>query len=170
LTEKYGSAKGNAVTLQGTQGATATIGRQNGFLKAIEGTDIKIIADQPAEFVLADAQAAMENILQAHGDEIDVVFCHSDEMALGAIQAIEAYGLIPGKDIIIGGVDGQGTAFEDIKNGRQNVTITCDPFYGDTVFGAIATLETGGTIPAWVIKEGQLIDSTNVEEFWDLQF
>jgi ABC-type sugar transport system substrate-binding protein len=73
-------------------------------------------------------------------------------------------------DILIGGVDGQGTAFEDIKAGRQNVTITCDPFYGPSVFAAIATVESGGTVPPWIQKEGTLITKENVEENWDLQF
>ena len=89
---------GNIVILQGTQGATSTIDRQKGFMDVIEKSNMKVIADQVADYVMDKGQEVMENILQAQGDEVNYVFAHNDDMALGAIKAIEAAGKVPGVD------------------------------------------------------------------------
>lgn len=162
--------KGNIVILQGTQGATSTIDRQTGFMNIIEGTDMKVIADQTAEYTMSEAQAAMENIIQAHGDSIDVVYCHNDDMALGAIQALKAAGMKPGEDIIIAGVDGAKAALEAIIAGEMNVTIQCNPFFGPVVFDTIEKMEAGEEIPTYIQNEDVLFDITNAKDNLDKAF
>lgn len=169
IVEKTGG-KGNIVILEGTQGATATMDRQEGFMNIIEGTDMKVIADQTADFTMSDAQAAMENIIQAHGDEIDVVYCHNDDMALGAIQAMKSAGLKPGEDIIVAGSDGSKAALEAIIAGEMSVTIQCNPFFGPVVFDTIEKLEAGEEIPTFIKNEDILFDITNAEENLSLGF
>lgn len=162
--------EGNIVILQGTQGATSTIDRQTGFMNIIEGTNMKVIADQTAEYTMSEAQAAMENIIQAHGDSIDVVYCHNDDMALGAIQALKAAGMKPGEDVIIAGVDGAKAALEAIIAGEMSVTIQCNPFFGPIVFDTIAKMEAGEEIPTLIQNEDTLFDINNAKENLDKGF
>lgn len=155
--------KGNCVILQGTQGATSTNDRQKGFMDAIEGTDIKVVADQVANYVMSEGQAVMENILQAQGDEIDMVFAHNDDMALGAITAIKAAGYEPGKDILVAGIDGPAAAMEAILAGEQLCSCSCSPLFGPIAFETIAKLAAGQEVPAEMTNEDTLYDIDNAD-------
>ena len=160
-----GGGKGHVVILQGTQGATSTIDRQEGFMKAIEGTEMVVVADQVADYVMDKGQEVMENILQAQGDEIDYVFAHNDDMALGAIKAIEAAGYVPGEDIKVGGIDGPAAAMEAILAGKQLCSCSCSPLFGPIAFETIAKLEAGEEVPAEITNADTLytIDNASVE-------
>ncbi len=155
--------KGNVVILQGSPGATATTDRQSGFMKAIEGTDLKVIADQPAGFLMAEAQSVMENILQAKGDEIDVVYCHNDDMALGALAAIKAAGYKPGEDILVVGIDGAAAAMEAILAGEMLCTVSCNPRFGPIAFETISKLEAKTEVPAKITNEDTVYDKSNAD-------
>ena len=154
---------GNVVILQGTPGSSAAMDRQIGFTETIEGTDMVIIADQVANFAMPDAIEVMENILQAHGDDIDIVFAHNDDMALGAITAIRAAGLVPGEDILVGGIDSPVAAMEAILAGEQLVSVSCSPFFGPISFEIIARMIHGETIPPALQKPGTLFDINNAD-------
>jgi ribose transport system substrate-binding protein len=162
--------KGNIVILEGTQGATSTIDRQKGFMNIIEGTDMKIIADQTAEYTMSGALTAMQNIIQAHGDAIDVVYCHNDDMALGAIQALKSAGMKPGEDVLVAGVDGAKAALEAIIAGEMSVTIQCNPIFGPIVFETIKRLEAGEEIPTQITNADMLFDITNAAANLDIAF
>lgn len=153
--------KGNVAILQGTQGATSTNDRQKGFMDAIEGTDIKVVSDQVANYVMDEAQDVMANILQAQGDEIDAVFCHNDDMAQGAIAAIKAAGYTPGKDIYVVGIDGPKAAMESILAGEQLASCSCSPLFGEPAFELCAKLAGGETIDESYINEDTLYTTDN---------
>lgn len=157
--------KGNIVILQGTQGATSTNDRQTGFMDAIEGTDMKVVADQVANYVMDEAQDVMANILQAQGNEIDAVYCHNDDMAQGAIAAIKAAGYTPGKDIYVVGIDGPKAAMESILAGEQLASCSCSPLFGEPAFELCAKLESGQTVDASYTNEDTLytIDNASVD-------
>lgn len=155
--------KGNCVILEGTQGATSTNDRQKGFMDAIEGTDIVVVADQVANYTMAEGQSVMENILQAQGDDIDMVFAHNDDMALGAIEAIKAAGYVPGEDILVGGIDGPAAAMEAILAGEQLCSCSCSPLFGPISFDTIAKLEAGEEVPTEMINEDTLYDINNAD-------
>ncbi len=72
----------------------------------------------------------MEAFLKAEGKKINVLYAHNDDMAIGAIQAIEEAGLKPGKDITIISIDGVKGAFEAMMAGKLNVTVECNPLLG----------------------------------------
>lgn len=158
-----GGGKGNVVILQGTQGATSTIDRQEGFMNAIEGTEMVVVADQVADYVMDKGQEVMENILQAQGDDIDYVFCHNDDMALGAIQAIEAAGYVPGEDIKVAGIDTPAAAMEAILAGKLLCSCSCSPIFGPIAFETIAKLELGQEVPAEIKNEDTLYDINNAD-------
>lgn len=110
--------KGKVVELQGIPGASAARDRGEGFHKAIAGTDIEVVASQTANFDRAQGLSVMENILQAQ-PEINAVFAHNDEMALGAVEAIKA----SGRDIMVVGFDATEDALTAVKGGDMAATV-----------------------------------------------
>ncbi len=117
--------KGNVVMLEGIAGSSAARDRGTGFregLKKFPG--IKLLASQTADFNRAKGLTVMENVLQAQ-PKIDAVFAQNDEMALGAIQAIEA--AKRQKQIFVVGFDATGDAVAAVKAGRLAATIAQQP-------------------------------------------
>ena len=141
----------NVVIMEGTTGASAQVDRTTGNLKALEEyPNMKLVGQQSGNFTRAEGQAVMESFLKSV-DKIDVLLAQNDDMALGAIDAIKAAGLVPGKDIIIVGCDSVKTAFDAIVAGEMNATIECTPLYADFVIPTIKALEEGETFDKTVI-------------------
>ena len=172
LLSDYGEEACNVVELTGTPGATSAIDRQNGFMAAIEGHDnIEIVASQNGNFNRSTSQEAMESIIQSLGAEnIDAVFAHNDDNALGAIQAMKAAGIEPGVDIKVYSCDGQKDALEAIVAGELVMTVECSPRYGPIGCDTIEKLEAGETVDEWVILSGKVYDISNAEELMDEAF
>lgn len=146
---------GNYVTLQGTQGASSAIDRQNGFVDYMEANcpDMVLVADQVADFNMDTAYDVMSNILSAQGDDIDAVFCHNDDMAQGAINAIKAAGYVPGEDILVAGIDGPKIAIASVLSGEQLVSVSCSPLFGEAAFKICAMIESGMDVDAFYQNE-----------------
>ena len=137
--------------MEGTTGADAQVGRTEGNLAALADYDfMEVVAQNTGNFTRAEGQALMESWLKSV-DKIDVLIAQNDDMALGAIDAIKAAGLVPGKDIIIVGCDSVKAAFESIVAGEMNATIECTPLYGPFVVDCIEKLEAGETFDKTVI-------------------
>ncbi|MFB4473773.1 ribose ABC transporter substrate-binding protein RbsB [Oceanobacillus caeni] len=107
--------------IQGIAGASATRERGEGF-HHIADKQLDIVASQPADFDRTKGLTVMENTLQGKGD-IQAVFAHNDEMALGAIEAIKA----AGKDIVVIGFDGVEDALASVQAGELTATIAQQP-------------------------------------------
>jgi len=121
----------NIVELQGTVGSAPAIDRKKGFEEVIKANPkLQIIRSQSGEFTRAKGKEVMESFLKQRDKKIDVLYAHNDDMAIGAIQAIEEAGLKPGVDIVIISIDGVRGAFEAMKAGKLNVTIECNPLLG----------------------------------------
>ena len=89
---------------------------------------MKIIMSQSGDFTRAKGKEVMEAFLKApNAKDINLLFAHNDDMALGAIQAMEEAGIKPGVDIKIVSIDGVKGAFEAMKDGKLNVTVECNP-------------------------------------------
>lgn len=160
--------KAAIVELTGTTGSSAANDRSEGFHNAIsEHSDMEVIVSQTADFSRSEAQEVMENIIESHGDKIDVVYAHNDEMAIGAINALKSAGYNVGEDVLIVGIDGQKDAFELIKAGEYNATIFSSPYFGPMLFDVIEDLEAGKELDTEVFMPGMVIDKTNVEEEMD---
>ncbi len=114
--------KGKVVELEGIAGTSAARDRGQGFNEAIDNSEIEVIARQVADFDRAKGLHVMENILQAHTD-IDAVFAHNDEMALGALKAIEA----SKREIIVVGFDATDDALKAVEEGRMSATVAQQP-------------------------------------------
>ncbi|MGI6127507.1 MAG: ribose ABC transporter substrate-binding protein RbsB [Planifilum sp.] len=115
--------KGNIVELEGIPGTSAARDRGKGFHEAVDGkSGVKVVASQPADFNRAKGLNVMENILQSHKD-IQAVFAHNDEMALGALEAIQA----AKKDILVVGFDAIEDAVKAVEKGDMAATIAQKP-------------------------------------------
>lgn len=113
---------GKVVELEGIAGTSAARDRGQGFNEALEGTDVEVVAKQVADFDRTKGLSVMENILQAQ-PEIDAVFAHNDEMALGAQKAIEG----SGRDIMIVGFDATDDAVMAVEDGKMAATVAQQP-------------------------------------------
>lgn len=143
--------KANIVELAGTIGSAPTTDRAIGFREVIKDyPEMKIIDSQAGDFTRAKGKEVMEEFLRRKGKEITAVFAQNDDMALGAIQAIEEYGLRPGVDIKIVSVDAAHGAFEAMIAGKLNATIECNPLLGPQFFELALKVVNGETVPKWV--------------------
>ncbi len=160
----------NIAILEGTVGASAATGRGNGFNDALAKSPnkdkYKIIASQTGDFTRAKGQEVMESYLKSFGGDIDVLFSHNDDMALGAIQAIEAAGLKPGKDIVIVGCDAVKGMFQAMIDGKANCTIECNPLQGKIFFETALKVLKGEPVEKQVyVEEGVFPAETAAEVF-----
>jgi ABC-type sugar transport system substrate-binding protein len=121
----------NIVELQGTVGSAPALDRKKGFAEVIAtNPKLKVIRSQTGDFTRAKGKEVMEAFLKAEGKKINVLYAHNDDMAIGAIQAIEEAGMKPGKDILVISIDGVKGAFEAMIAGKLNVTVECSPLLG----------------------------------------
>lgn len=143
------------VELQGTVGAAPALDRKKGFEEAIKAdARLKIVRSQTADFSRAKGKEVMEAFLKAEaGKKIHVLYAHNDDMALGAIQAIEEAGLKPGQDILVVSIDGVKAAFQAMVAGKLNVTVECSPLLGPPLMQAVKDLKAGKTLPRRLITE-----------------
>ena len=109
-----------------------------------------VIAAQSGDFIRARGKEIMETFLKSYGRQIDALFAQNDDMALGAIEAIEEYGLKPGTDIKIVSVDAVRGAFDAMIAGKLNVTVECNPLLGPQFFETALKLANGAPVEKWV--------------------
>ncbi len=155
------NGSGNIVELQGTPGSAPAIDRKKGFEDGIAPFEgLKIIKSQTGEFTRAKGKEVMEAFLKSAPGQINAVYAHNDDMALGAIQAIQEAGLKPGKDIIVVSIDGVRGAFEAMVAGTLNCTVECNPLLGPAAFDAVAKVLAGETLPKWTVVDDQVFDQS----------
>ena len=136
----------NIVEITGTVDSTPMRQRSEGFRDAIRGNEkYQIIASVTGDFMRSKGKESMEKLLLYYHN-INVLYTHNDQMTLGAIEAIEAVGLKPGKDIIVISVDGEQEAVDLLKQGKINCIVECTPNLGPTVIRLAQTLASGGSI------------------------
>ncbi|APE25398.1 MULTISPECIES: ABC transporter substrate-binding protein [Streptomyces] len=145
----------NVVELQGTTGSAPANDRKAGFAEVIKGQPkFKVVASQTGDFTRAKGKEVMQAFLKSHKD-IDVLYAHNDDMALGAIQAIEEAGKKPGTDIKVISVDGIKDAFVAMQEKKINVVVECNPLLGDQLMELAKKVAAGESVPRRVeVKEG----------------
>jgi ABC-type sugar transport system substrate-binding protein len=145
------NGKANIVELVGTIGSAPANDRYTGFREILKHyPEMKIIDSQSGDFTRARGKEVMATFLQKYGKTITAVFAHNDDMALGAIESIEDYGLKPGKDIKIVSVDAARGAFEAMIAGKLNATVECNPLLGPQFFKLALDVVNGKPVPKWV--------------------
>jgi galactofuranose transport system substrate-binding protein len=135
---------GNILELSGTTGSGAAVGRAKGFREALN-PNIKILDSQTGNFTRAEGKPVMEAFLKKYAGQVQGVFFHNDDMAIGAIEAIKAAGLKPG-DLKMVSVDGTRGGFQAMIDGWLQADVECNPLLGPQVMDLGLKLMNGETI------------------------
>jgi ribose transport system substrate-binding protein len=159
------NGKGNVIEIQGTAGASATIDRHDVFVATIEKEcpEVKIVASQVANYVREPAIKFMEDMLQRFKPgEIQLVYAHNDDMALGAVTALEAAGRLG--EVKVVGIDGENAAYDAIKSGKMAATFTYHFVAPEGVqYGY--KIAKGEQLDKEIVLPTHQVDSGNVDQF-----
>jgi ABC-type sugar transport system substrate-binding protein len=158
---KATNGKATILEIEGSTGSSPANDRKTGFDAVIaQHPDMKIIASQTGNFNRVEGRQTAEALLQAH-PEANVIYAHNDEMAIGAIAAIEAAGKKPGKDIIVVSIDGEKDGLQAIIDGKMGATVECNPRFGPAAFKAAMDYAKGEKIPPIMTNKDNFYDSSN---------
>lgn len=161
---KKTNGKASIIELQGTTGASAANDRHTGFVNEIKKyPGMKIVASQDGNFARDTGRQVMQTLLQAH-PEATAVYAHNDEMALGAIAALEAAGKKPGQDVILVSVDGEKDGLQAVADGKLGATVECNPRFGPKAFETLKKYAAGEKIPAKIINPDRFFDASNAKQ------
>jgi simple sugar transport system substrate-binding protein len=162
---KLVNGKANIVELVGTVDSAPANDRYTGFREILKDyPNMKIIDSKSGDFTRARGKEVMAAFLREHGDKITAVYAHNDDMALGAIEAIEDYGLKPGVDIKIVSIDATRGAFEAMIAGKLNATVECNPLLGPQFFDLALKVVNGQSVPKWVPSIESIFFPENASE------
>ena len=169
------------IQLEGTTGASPAIDRGKGFADFLAGTyeghesgtpaapasggfpNMTIIASQDGDFNRDTGRQVFETLYQANPDA-NAVYAHNDEMALGAINALESAGKVPGKDVILVSIDGNRDALQAIIDGKLGASVECNPRFGPKAFDTLDAYANGEEIPTVIINPDKFFDASNAAE------
>ncbi len=158
---KNANGRSKIIELEGTVGASPANDRKKGFDDAINAAGgFTIVASQSGDFARDKGRQVAETLLQAHPDA-DIIYAHNDEMALGAIAALEAAGKVPGKDVLIVSIDGEHDGVQAIVDGKIGAICGCSPLFGPKAFATMADYAAGKTIPPFIKNDDDFYDGTN---------
>ena len=153
-----GDGKINVVEIEGTTGAAPAIDRKKGFEDTIASdSKIKVVASQTGDFTRDGGKQVMEAFLKSQKG-IDVLFAHNDDEGLGAIEAIKAAGLTPGKDIKIITIDATHDGMTALSQGEINYIVECNPLLGPQLMDLAKKVVAGKSVPQRVVTTETAFD------------
>lgn len=156
----------NIVQLEGTAGSAPAEDRRKGFQEIVAAhPHLRIVRSLRGDFSRASGERAMAEALNADKGSIHVVFAHNDDMALGAIAAIEAAGLRPGKDIRIVSIDAVRAAFDALIAGKLNATVECNPLLGPQLMTSVTEVVSGRPIPRALFVDEKVFTTENARQY-----
>ncbi len=163
LAKKTGG-KANIIELVGTPGADVAKDRKDGFAEGLKKSpDMKIIASQSGNFERTKGKEVMEALIKLH-PEVNAVYAHNDDMALGAIQAIAAAGKKPGADVVVVSIDAVKGAFEAMIAGTLNCTIECPALHGPWFCDALDKFAKGETLPKHTVVAATVFEQEKAKD------
>ena len=159
---KNAGSRTKIVELQGTPGSAAANERRKAFADELgKSPSLKLIDSQSGDFRRSGGKEVMEAFIKKHGKDIEIVYAHNDDMALGAIQAIEEAGLKPGKDILVVAIDAIKEGVQAVVDGKINAVVECNPLFGPKIYDTIAKIKAGESVERSSYNVDIVIDSTN---------
>ena len=168
LKEQQRSAEDiNIIVLKGTEGASATIGRTNGFDSVVkQHKNWKVLEQQGADFTTAKGKEEMAKIIRRHR-KIDVVIAQNDDMMFGAVEAIKEAGKTTGidGDIIVISFDATRQALEMVQDGTINADVECNPVQGEYIERIIQKIKNGDKVNKSYFVPEKVFTKDNVEEY-----
>lgn len=165
--ENFEGDSGVIVQLEGTTGSSPANDRKKGFDDAIVAdARFEIVASQTGDFARDMGRQVMETLLQAHPD-VNIVYAHNDEMAIGAIQALELAGRTPGDDVLVVSIDGTRDALQAIIDGKMGVTVESSPFFGPIACDVMKQYAAGEPVDPWIKVEDRIFTQANAADHVD---
>ncbi len=165
--EKQGIKEINALVISGTTGASAQIGRSDGFKEIADREGWTILDEQTGDFTEEGGQQVMESYCKSYEGKFNVVVCQNDNEAFGAMTAMDNAGVKygPGNDVILISFDACTAGLEDVKAGKITADFECNPLAAPFVEEVIKTLQSGGTpekevymVEHWYALPDQIVD------------
>lgn len=158
---KNANGKTKIIELEGTTGSSPANDRKKGFDDAIQAAGgFEIVASQTGDFARDKGRQVAESLLQAHPDA-DIIYAHNDEMAMGAIAALEAAGKVPGKDVLVLSIDGGKEAVQAVVDGKIAAVVECNPRFGPKAFETMQRYAKGEAIDPILVNEDKFYDASN---------
>ena len=152
--------EGKIIQLEGTTGSSPANDRAKGFVDTIAADPrFQVVASQSGDFARDLGRQVAEALIQAHPDA-NIIYAHNDEMAIGAIAALEAAGKVPGKDVVVVSIDGTCDAMQAILDGKMAITVGSSPFMGPHVADVMKRYSAGEAIEPWT----KIVDQTFTPE------
>ena len=167
----YAEAKGieelNILTISGSTGSSAQIGRSDGFNEVAAKYGWNLIDEQTGDFTEAGGQEVMENYCKSYEGQFNVVVCQNDNEAFGAMTAMDNAGVTygPGNDVILISYDACTAGLEDVKAGKITADFECNPLAAPFVEEVLQKLAAGEEVEKevymvehWYALEDQIVD------------
>ncbi|MCX7520813.1 ABC transporter substrate-binding protein [Microbacterium sp. STN6] len=152
------------IQLEGTTGSAPAIDRTKGFADAIAANpNLKIVASQTGDFTRSGGKQVMEALLKAHPD-VKLLWAQNDDMGLGAIEAIEAAGKVPGKDIKIITADATHDGMQAAADGKINFIVECNPLMGKQLIEIVKKINKGEDVPKRIVTDETTFTSAQAKE------
>jgi ribose transport system substrate-binding protein len=164
---KASGGTGKLAILLGAAGVNVTDDRNAGFKEVLEAEaakgnhTIELVAEQTANYVREEGQTVTEQLIAANPD-INLIYAHNDEMALGAVAALKAAGYQPG-DVKIITIDGTKGAVQGILDGWISGVIESNPRFGPLAFTALDDFYNGDGVPQKTIISDKEYTPDNAE-------
>jgi ABC-type sugar transport system substrate-binding protein len=159
------------IELEGTTGSSPANDRKKGFDDVIaQHPDFQIVASQSGDFARDKGRQVAETLLQAHPDA-NVIYAHNDEMAIGAIAALEAAGRTAGRDdCLVFSIDGGKEAVQLVVDGKIEAVVECNPRFGPKAFDTAVAYAAGETIPPVIINPDEMYTPENAADLLDTAY
>lgn len=168
LMSKFESGEMKILEITGPTGQSAAQKRHGGLVDTLDaaGYDYEIIS-QPGNFSRATAQEVLQNVALSADGDFNVVYCHNDEMGLGALLGMKQAGIAPNADATIVAIDGQYEALDAVMANEIGAIITCNPRRGELLCSTIAAYFNGEELVDRYGDDVKVITPENVEELYD---
>jgi len=163
MVDRFAGAEGpiRVAEISGTLNSSPTIGRYDGIREVFENNPkFEIVYSISGDFMRSKGKECMEIILQ-ETPEIDIIYAHNDDMALGAIEILEEHGIRPGVDIIIVSVDAQTSGLEALRQGKLNCLVECSPYVGDDLMDLVLKIVGGEPFPEYTYTKTRIFTDTD---------
>jgi ABC-type sugar transport system substrate-binding protein len=158
LAEYLGGKEANILVIEGSVGASATLGRTEGFANIMKDhPEWKIVDSQSGDFTQAGGQQVMESYLKSYAGKFNVVVCQNDNEAYGAMDAMDAAGVTygVGKDVTLISFDATHAGLQDTLDGKINCNVECNPIQAGIVKDIIMKLKAGETVDKFTLVVDQ---------------
>ena len=150
----------NYFTIEGPAGVSVVNERNKGWDEVIgsNASFVKLGA-QTANWSTEEAKSVFETVLKSNNNDVQVVFAQNDEMGLGAVQAVEEAGLVPGVDVKIATIDGTKNALQALADGKLSFVAEYNPLFGETALDVVNKVLAGESVDSYIIVPSLTFDS-----------